>query len=660
MARILLLDDDSTTRTALTERLVREGHEVQHVVGRSMLRGWHALPAPEWRPDVILVELVRWKGNGFSLAALLAMKESPALHPPVWLLSDRGLKDDAQWARARAIQRVVDRRAQGRELLSEIAKLTSQPGDPTAGEPSADKEPSAGKEPSADKEPSTQNYPPPARGAAGQPAAHSLLTSLAQQLDHLLSAAAPLRGSRKADIAVWHQDCASWMVDSRWLVELLPAEARPEEDWSAQSLAAADSLALAGILLRWRRRLVNARELARPAVVATGGGDAAARLQQLLHQMMQRLQRELALTSPRELITRRAAVAARQLLHATLASRVPGVVEERLSRAIAATLLCLLHEEVSCRDSVVRKLAQLIWNPASASETDLDCKDGLDCEDGLDSPVLGAQEQNAELVTTPLVTSLESWLRDPARDAFQPLVTHLYRLLVLARLTGAAASARALLGSLYFSAASCLTSAELYRQESAEVVRLLRACDVADPALVWRIAGLECRIASRLPDEDARFSLASGLYHLPRPQTLVDLQGPLRSEVIRELEVLVAGARALKVQKVEALAALILELHRRADASGPDAEIRLRPVLASAHTSLCRLLDQAAAWQPQSDIAAVIARTCLVLDSAERVPGADLSEEQLWNRRITALVRQSRDLSDSRGLVLEMLSCQRR
>ena len=626
MARILLLDDDSTTRQALTDRLVHEGHDVRHVAGLSAFRGYSGLQARAWRPDIILVELVRWQGNGFSLAALLATRNPPDVSAPVWLLSDRGLRDDTQWAKARGIRGVVDRRAEGGELLRKIAELGGEDVAPKTPAPEKTSTPVAS---SATGEDAVVG--PESSASTAQAAVQPLLAALVQHIDELLAAAAPLRGSREADIAAWHRRCSRWLGGLGWLGELLPAGARLNDVSLATS---SDPQALAGMLLNWRRRLVDAGQSATSEVgrLEHDRRDALP-LQSLLRRFLQRFLQEFALTSAGGPVDRRAKAAARQLLHATLAGRVLDGVPDGQGMSVVLTLLALLHDELPCRDAAVGELTQRIRSPGSVPENEL-----------AQSDFRLSYGDHAGLLT--------AWAAAPAPDVFQRLVIHLYRLLVVARLSGAATPLRSLLASLYFSAASCLTSSELYHQESDEVVRLLRDWNTGDRALVWRIAGLECRIASRLPDEEARYSLASGLYHLPRPQNLVNLQGPLRSEIMRELEMLVAGARELKVQKVEALAALILELHRRAEIAGPDAESSSFPVLASAHLRLCRLLDQAAAWQPPGDIAAIIARICLFLDPVDG--------ELLWNSRMTALVRQSRDLSDSRGLLLEMLSCQRR
>lgn len=645
MARILLLDDDSTTRQALTDRLVREGHDVRSVAGLSAFRRYYGLQTTAWRPDLVLVELVRWKGNGFSLAALLATRTPPDARVPVWLLSDRGLRDDVQWAKARGIEAVVDRRAQGKELLRKITELEGK--GVTLQTPAPDKtSPPANKDSlmCAESSPSI-----------AQTTIQPLLASLVQHIDELLAAAAPLRGSREADIAAWHRRCVGWLGGLGWLGELLPAGARLSDLTDAQNPALSDPQALARVLLIWRRRLVVANqsvtsELGRLPHEQSAAPPLQGLLHRLLHRLLQRFLQEFARASPGAPVDRRAKALARQLLHATLAGRVLGGVSDEQGISITLTLLSLLHDELQCKDTAVRELAQRIRKPGSVPDSEFT------------GPVLLSHGDQAELLT--------AWAVAPGRDVFQRLVIHLYRLLVVARLDGTATPSRVLLSSLYFSAASCLTSSELYRQESAEVVRLLHKWNTGSRALVGLIAGLECRIAFRLPDEDARYSLASGLYHLPRPQSLgksINLQGRLRSEIMRELEMLVAGARELKVQKVEALAALVLELHRQAQVSGPDAEGGLLPVLASAHLRLCRLLDQAAAWQPPDDIAAIIARICLAVNPAATLspsgaghPDSACNEELLWNSRMTVLVRQSSDLRDSRGLLLEMLSCQRR
>lgn len=103
----------------------------------------------------------------------------------------------------------------------------------------------------------------------------------------------------------------------------------------------------------------------------------------------------------------------------------------------------------------------------------------------------------------------------------------------------------------------------------------------------------------------AQTSLASGLKLLARPEKLVALlwvdnqsAGTLLAELLHELSLLLEGARRWQVVGVESLVTLLILCYRRIRQHAEWLEHRSwRLALGRAHRQLCRMLDQAAAWQ---------------------------------------------------------------
>lgn len=118
-----------------------------------------------------------------------------------------------------------------------------------------------------------------------------------------------------------------------------------------------------------------------------------------------------------------------------------------------------------------------------------------------------------------------------------------------------------------------------------------------------------------------QYSLAAGLQLLSRPGKLVsrliaDTQqaGTLLAEVRHELQLLLEGARRWQVGNIESLVSLMLLCYRQLEQRHELLEQRQwRLVLGRAHRQLCRMLDQAAAWQTP-DKKREAARTSRLLD----------------------------------------------
>ncbi|ALO45102.1 response regulator [Pseudohongiella spirulinae] len=117
MTSVLLIDELPVTRKLMADLLLKAGYQVAAVAGLSEL-------ADQPRPDICLVELIRYRGNGFSLAASLISRWSPDL-PRIILLSDREQASDHQWAIARGLAAVINREYGRQDMLRQLECLVA-------------------------------------------------------------------------------------------------------------------------------------------------------------------------------------------------------------------------------------------------------------------------------------------------------------------------------------------------------------------------------------------------------------------------------------------------------------------------------------------------------------------------------------------------------
>lgn len=111
MARIMILDDSTLQARCLKQLLESAGHEVacaaNLMAARRLLRNF--------QPRLALVELVLWRGNGFSLASALGSEAVITV-----LMSARHQPADWHWARVRGIDHVLARPQPQAEILSMV------------------------------------------------------------------------------------------------------------------------------------------------------------------------------------------------------------------------------------------------------------------------------------------------------------------------------------------------------------------------------------------------------------------------------------------------------------------------------------------------------------------------------------------------------------
>ncbi|HDZ07785.1 hypothetical protein [Pseudohongiella sp.] len=179
--------------------------------------------------------------------------------------------------------------------------------------------------------------------------------------------------------------------------------------------------------------------------------------------------------------------------------------------------------------------------------------------------------------------------------------------------------------------------------------------------------------------------LATELHCLPAMDGGECRAGFPPQEVLRDLRLLLKGAHILNVQRIESLVLVLIEVYEvmlacPAFAAAAD----IGKALPRAHRSLCRMLDQAAAWQAPGNARRMINTLYGCLERwrgssrfgtaqgrtvandhatvvSERPAGQTKDPWQLClagNRRLRKLLRQQHDLDSIRVLLLELLRSQ--
>lgn len=104
-ATVLVVDEDTRARQVLCHALQKHGFRPLQAADLAGVRQLQREGGPGWQPDLSIVELVRERGNGFSVAAWLQSRD----HGVVVLLSERNDVADRLWARSRGILHLTSR-----------------------------------------------------------------------------------------------------------------------------------------------------------------------------------------------------------------------------------------------------------------------------------------------------------------------------------------------------------------------------------------------------------------------------------------------------------------------------------------------------------------------------------------------------------------------
>lgn len=378
-------------------------------------------------------------------------------------------------------------------------------------------------------------------------------------------------------------------------------------------------------------------------------------------------------------------------------------------------------------DRQIRKVMRhaLLLSSGSGRD-DAGCTDGaaLAAVRALPVAVLTPLQQRLSAVSGELTTGIP----DAAAD-WAILSLRLYRLLVCLRMLGGGFVGsslghaqryeleqwQVLVASLYGSVNLCVQYSVVKPEDEARLLDLLRrltgilqpdgGAASAGPDLWLMAALLAARLGLRAQrhwqqltlDLDAvqqdfagvpvQHVLAAELHFLPAmgaPATAAATGATvLPQDTLRDLRLLLKGARILNVQRIESLVLVMIDVYQEILASPVFAEAPdISKALPRAHRSLCRMLDQAAAWQTPGDARRMINTlyACLerwrgdkvfnttplkaapvVAAVNERPPG---QHNDPWhgclatNRRLRKLVRHQEDLDSIRVLLLELLRSQ--
>jgi DNA-binding response OmpR family regulator len=104
-ATVLVVDDNLWARRLLCSALQKHGYDTEQAADLAGVRQLQRRCGPGWQVNLVLVELVRERGNGFTVAAWL---QSRGLGTVV-LLSERQDNADRLWARSRGILHMLSR-----------------------------------------------------------------------------------------------------------------------------------------------------------------------------------------------------------------------------------------------------------------------------------------------------------------------------------------------------------------------------------------------------------------------------------------------------------------------------------------------------------------------------------------------------------------------
>lgn len=649
MALILVLDDCSRNACRLSKYLHDEGHEV-HVAAdiagtRAVLK---SVRQRCLQPVLCLVELVRWRENGFTLAAALAARE----HARVVLVSDREQGSDLPWALARGVDAVVSRREGMPAMMMQINRLLVADCELSPDERTSEGEASEAEETRVANE--VDEEADKTKRAAS--------AALAAELQKCVSAIVMQAGSISADS---HRQIEEWFVRGKHslgpvltALAFLPGIGKQSpgllQDESARQF-------LTELLVLKRKLLIY------PAVLrhATATDCLVSEAQQVCAEHLIALSTAVLRKSVSAGEQTRAL---REILRTGLALQTAALpAPGRYSNSVLEpwiTLTAILLHMPGLRTLIgLRQLTGLLSQESGAEP----------------AAVVNSGSQLPPETKRLVCEVADSVLRGGGRSTHASV--GLYKLACHLRMLDPTPV-------LLCSAVSSLYVSLCYREipAPAEVQPLLQAlcCFVSDDANpymhLYRMLRYEvCSVRSALND-DEQVALASQLHRLPQPVRWLrelDADDPLMDllvrDVSRELAILGEGAGRLDVPEIESLSLILLQLYNVIEHSPEVLQVAaMRQRLARAHRSLCRMLDQAAAWQPVSRAGLMIESLCSVLDNmplrgsgpADGVRDVPLPDANAWlhcravNQRLRTILRHGGAPNSSRSVIIELLRSQ--
>ncbi|MBC52223.1 MAG: hypothetical protein CMQ34_00140 [Gammaproteobacteria bacterium] len=122
---VLVVDDNAWARDLLSAALQSHGYDTEQAADLADVRQLRRRGGAGWRPDLIFVELVRARGNGFTVAAWLQAQRLGV----VVLLSERDDEADRLWARSRGIMHMMSRAEGAAQLCRRVDELLTACGD---------------------------------------------------------------------------------------------------------------------------------------------------------------------------------------------------------------------------------------------------------------------------------------------------------------------------------------------------------------------------------------------------------------------------------------------------------------------------------------------------------------------------------------------------
>lgn len=693
MSCLLIVDDDITGATQFADSLRRAlgGHDnIVCLEGVSAYRVWRRTG----HADLILVELMRHQSNGFSIAAAIARQSKT----PVVLLSDRRQMSDLHWASARGIPRVLSRHRGLAVLAHDIKVLLGREVSPPVEDKAVLAAPVGIDELCASPSAAllTCLYEDlrqwnPDHGSERWIVSKRQLNSL-NWLKNLLCFVrqAALRDAIKGLVNLEHASAeASVFAHQRVLFLLMP-----EPAWVLQKLASEvaegifndlpsvqgvheSSLLTASPQFLPCRDLLNAISFLPKAGAAVGAAGPALNIRDFIIQTQCLLAWQPDSNADE--------------LPAGLAGMmyVLGRLPVRPTLAEACLMLSNLGAPQPCRLLLNASLAERYF-----------CT-GTDVPDKL----AGTQPSSPWLVDNLAAIGNKLDCQEPFHQRLSHVMVSVYKLRARLDMQVEQCESTRSAWRQWQMIARCLyeyCSLEVLRSDAWSEFDLknlrvhvhdLQQCaeqSTLPPDRVFlSLAAAEICSARRFQGSDRyeHQTLAAGLHRLPTPDTIVSglvddvrQSGSLMSEVRYELHLLSEIAQQLGVERVESLSRLMQDVYQLLSKQ-PDLLRRkdLKLTLNRAHRVLCRVLDQAAAWQPLTErgLELSVRRTINALfelfpeqqswrqgqepERTERASAltvtqnANLAQCVSINRRLRLLLRHRRNLEEYRSLMLELL-----